>query len=188
MLAVGITQRIIWGLFAFAIPLLLWILIAGAWPKLWYCAIFILIGILGIWMSPLPIILWRHVRLASHIQSPAYALEHGAWTEVRHVQEGGAVQVLKMGDGNYIYLSIGMEAVIVFVTPKIGDANQLTQLAAFPVKDRLSRTGLTRDERRIADEKMLEHLRKEVGWPKTTAELTRTLERLPPSFFAVCAT
>jgi len=88
-----------------------------------------------------------------------------------------------MEDGSFVVLSVGITLVKVFLTPQIGDLSQTVELASFVVKDPAERTQLARRGRRPEDEKMLNQLRKALGFPKSIDELRGTLQTLEPSFF-----
>jgi hypothetical protein len=186
--AVTITQRGMWGVIAFAIPVLCWRWIAGAWPDWWYWGLCFTIGLVAAWLSPLVIVFWRSMRVLSYMHSPRFRLEHGSiWTEIEHIPAGGSRQLIRMEDGNILLLSVGVTTVIVYVNPWLGgkhlDPGKSDQLALFMVKDPFQRTNLSREARRQEDEKMLDLLRKAVGFPKSTEELKRTLHKLHPSIF-----
>jgi hypothetical protein len=184
IMAVGVAQRLVWGVIASAVPLFCWRWVEGAWPGWWYWVVCLIIGLFVTWVSRVAIVLWRHARLLSYIESPAFALQHGGiWTEIQHVQGGGAKQVMRMEDGNFVLLSVGITTVIVFVTPKLGDQTHMIDLASFQAKDPLERTQLAREDRRPEDERMLNHLRTAIGFPKSSEELRRTLQTLGPSLF-----
>jgi hypothetical protein len=103
------------------------------------------------------------------------------WRPIQHIEDGGAVQVRRMEDGNFILLSIGVTHLNLYVTPKMGDLARTIEIASFGLNNANARTGMRRDERRPEDEQLLEQMRDLVGFPKSVEEVRITAERISQS-------
>jgi hypothetical protein len=93
------------------------------------------------------------------------------WTEVAHEKYGGAWQMMRMEDGNFIFLSVGLTTAKVFVKPTLDSPASHNELASFPI------IGLQED-RRAQSEVILKQLRTAIGWPKSINELRHNLENM----------
>jgi len=184
---ISFLSRMIWAIVAGGFPAICWRLLAGSWPGLkehwWFWAICGSAAVLAYGISPFVIASCRYARLASHVNSDSFRLKQSNfWTEVQHNQEGGASQVMRMQDGNYIILSIGASTAKVLLTPELTpDAlNAIRELASFPLVNEDLRLKLSRQQRMKAEELSLELLRRAIGWPKSVEELRQILNRKGP--------
>jgi hypothetical protein len=185
---VATAPRLICGAAALGVLILGWRWENGTWPQpgshWWYWATSVIVAFLVFWLSVLPIVLWRTMRVLSSINSPAFRLSQpNCWTEVQHIAEAGAVERMWMEDGNYISLSVAVTTVIVCVSPCLEDPTAISVVASFEIQYPIERAQMTRQCRRSDDEKLLERLRRAIGFPKTVADLRRSLAMLGPSFF-----
>jgi hypothetical protein len=103
------------------------------------------------------------------------------WTPVQHVDEGGAVQIKRMGDGYFALLSAGIVSLNIYVTPEVGDLARTVEVGSFGLNNAETRLRMSRNERRLDDERLLSELRKLVGFPKSADEVRTSVGKLPPS-------
>jgi hypothetical protein len=100
------------------------------------------------------------------------------WTESEHPKNGGAIQIMKMEDGQFIVLSVGLATAKVFVRSKLDFTMSPVEVASFPIARFLDRMEISREKRRDEDELILNQLRKVIEWPKSIDELRQKLEML----------
>jgi hypothetical protein len=177
--------RSAWGFLVGGIMLVCWMIGTGDWPDLdsswWYWVLCSVVAILVAWFSPVVVMLWRMTRAVARAQSPSpqdRLAQPGFWTEVEHIPDAGATQVMRMEDDNFIMLSAGTTTLKVYVTPRLDELEAFRELATFSLENVVQRVGLSRQQRAQDDEQHLERLRKTIGWPKTVDELRRTLQNL----------
>jgi hypothetical protein len=180
---VGVGPRLILGIIVGAVLLLCWRFCAGGWPNLsnhWWFWLIVGIAVLAvIWLSRLSIILLRYLRLIAFRQSKEFRLENpNFWTDSEHPENGGAIQMMKMEDGQFIVLSIGVATAKIFVRSKLDFTVSPIEVASYPIARFLDRMEISREKRRVEDKLMLTQLRKVIGWPKSCDELKRRLELL----------
>ncbi len=185
---VDIGLRLFWGIIVGSVPLLCWRLVAGSWPNLshhwWFWLIVGSATLIVIWLSPLLIIFVRYLRLITFRQSKEFRLGNpNFWTDSEHPKNGGAIQIMKMEDGQFILLSVGLATAKVFVRSKLDPKVNPIELASFPIPTFLDRMDLSREKRRDEDELILNQLRKIVGWPKSIDELKQKLETVEENPF-----
>src|SRR5690242_1594449 len=78
--------------------------------------------------------IWRNVRSILHFNTPEFRLSvPNFWTGVQHIKNGGSRQIMKMEDGNFIFLSLGLDTAKVFFTPRLDSIESFTELASFPI-------------------------------------------------------
>lgn len=180
---VGVGLRLFWGIIVVAVSLLCWRLFAGGWPDLnhhwWFWLIVGIATLIVIWLCPLLIITLRYKRHIMYRRSREFRLENpNFWTDIEHIEKGGAIEMMRMEDGQFIILSVGMYTAKVFVRPKLDPTVSRIELASFPISGILDRMDISREKRRDEDELILNHLRKAIGWPKSIDELKQKLDTL----------
>ena len=145
----------------------------------WFWLIVGVAALTVIWLSPLLIIYVRYQLLIAFRQSKEFRLENpNFWTDSEHPENGGAIQIMKMEDSQFVVLSIGIATAKVFVRSNLDISVSPIEVASFPIARFSDRMEISREKRRIEDELMLAQLRKVIGWPKSCDELKRKLELL----------
>jgi hypothetical protein len=130
---------------------------------------------------PVIVVFWRYARLLAHakgaVNSPNFRLSmDNFWTDVEHGDEaGGASQIMRLEDGNFVFLSVGVTTVRVFVTSGLERPDQFAEVASFETPHVEARQADPHVERRSENELILSRLRKAIGWPKSTQELSTAL-------------
>ena len=185
---VGVGLRLFWGIIVVAVSLLCWRVFAGGWPDLnhhwWFWLIVGIATLIVIWLCPLLIISLRYLRLITFRQSKEFRLENpNFWTDPEHPENGGAIEMMRMEDGQFIILSVGMDTAKVFVRPKLDPTVSRIELASFQIPGFLNRMDISREKRRNEDELILNQLRKVIGWPKSIDELKHKLEKMEANPF-----
>jgi hypothetical protein len=61
------------------------------------------------------------------------------WTEPHHSKDGGSFQLMRLRDGNFALISVGLTTVKVFVTPERTDMARCRELKDFPLHNDLER-------------------------------------------------
>jgi hypothetical protein len=126
----------------------------------------------------------RDLRVITRAPSREFCLENpNFWTDIEHVENGGAIQLMRMEDGQFILLSIGTATAKVFVRSKLDPAVSPIELASLPIPEFLNRMEIPREKRRGEDDLILNQLRKVIGWPKSIDELKHNLEMLDANPF-----
>jgi hypothetical protein len=181
----SIAVRLTCGIIAGIIPLVAWRIGEGHWPSwhssAWYWLLCSVLTLLGYWLGPFIAVVWRLSRPISRAAAPSPGdrlAQSNFWTEVTHVQDGGASQVMRMDDGNFILLSVGTATVEVFVAPRLDSFEAFRKVVTLPIPNAGGRSAISRRQRRQQDEELLERLRKAIGWPRSVDELSRTVQRL----------
>ncbi len=91
------------------------------------------------------------------------------WTEIQQAKDAGSFQMMRMQDGNIIFLSVGASTAKVFVTPRLDTPASFVECGSFPIQ---KRTASTREQETIT----LNELRAAIGWPSSASELRQTLK------------
>jgi hypothetical protein len=85
-------------------------------------------------LSPVLMALWRNVPMLSHANSPGFRLSMpNLWTEIQQVQGAGSTQLMRMEDGNIVFLSVGLDTAKVFITPQLDSTLSFSEVASFPI-------------------------------------------------------
>jgi hypothetical protein len=77
--------------------------------------------------------------------------------------------MMRMKDGNIIFLSVGADTAKVFVTPRLDNPASFVEYASFPIQ---KRTPSAREQEAIT----LNELRSAIGWPSSASELRQKLQ------------
>jgi hypothetical protein len=101
---------------------------------------------------------------ASHLSIP------NVWTEINNVEDFGEMQMMKMEDGNIIFMSVGLDTTKVFVASNLESLESFSELASYSI--------LPTGDRRRRGEGILQRLRATVGFPKSIEELRRNLKNI----------
>jgi hypothetical protein len=111
------------------------------------------------------------------------------WT--RHIPDGGgSVQLMRLKDGNFVIISVGVSTVKVFTTPDRSDTTQYRELREFPMPIIIGRISQSRVEqithssqqRHSEDLLVLEHVRRAIGWPESVSDLVSSVESIDFNF------
>jgi hypothetical protein len=144
-------------------------LVASYWWVIWFGITALVAGVLAVLGA-----------MALSTRNMNHALA-GMWTPIQHIEDGGAVQLKRLEDGNFVLLSVGVTHLNIYVTPKVGDLARTIQLASFGLNSAEVRLGMSRNERRPNDEQILDQIRELVGSPKSVEEVRITAEKLSQS-------
>ena len=120
---------------------------------------------------------WRKkARIVSKAHSPEHRLKiPNVWTEIQQVKHGGSTQMMRMTDGHFILLSVGVDTTKVLVSPQMAPTESFTEVTWFP-------TGQSQKSRRQQQASILNVLRKQIGYPQSVSELRDKLQSfLPPA-------
>jgi|GEM_PF-6671911 len=120
---------------------------------------------------------WRKkARMVSKAHSPEHRLKiPNIWTEIQQVKHGGSTQMMRMTDGHFIMLSVGVDTTKVSVSLEMAPIESFTEVASFP-------TGQSQKSRRQQQASILNDLRKHIGFPQSVSELRDKLQGfLPPA-------
>lgn len=90
------------------------------------------------------------------------------WTEIQQTKGAGSSQMMRMKDGNIIFLSVGSDTAKVFVTPRLDNPTSFVEYASFAIQ---KRTASAREQEAIT----LNELRSTIGWPSSANELRQKL-------------
>ena len=115
-------------------------------------------------------------RLTSDVQASRLKIPN-IWSEINHVENFGETQMMRMEDGNIIFLSVGLDTTKVFVAANLESLSSFIELASFPITP-------TSQDRRKSGDAILNQLRKAIAWPKTIDELKQNIRKMnqkPPS-------
>lgn len=136
-----------------------------------YIALASAVGVLLV-LWPVVRAFWKVVCPVQNAQTPEARLQiTNLWTEIQQSKEGGSFQMMRMADGNIIFLSIAADTAKVFVTPRLDNPASFVEYASFPIQKLIAST---REQQTIT----LDELRAAVGWPTSASELRQTLENV----------
>jgi len=99
------------------------------------------------------------------------------WTEPRHVPDGGSVQLMRLSDGYFVIISVGISTVKVFTTPDRSDVTQYRELREFRLH-MFERHGQTSQKRHSDDLLFLERVCRAIGWPESVKDLVASVESI----------
>jgi hypothetical protein len=105
------------------------------------------------------------------------------WTEVHHMKDAGSFQTMRLRDGIFVFVSVGLATVKVFVTPNLRDAARYVEVKEFTLPNAHSRLRLPHRSRHAEDLLLLDRVRRAISWPNSADELATSLctmgSRLP---------
>lgn len=134
-----------------------------------YIALGLAVGILVV-LWPVIRAFWRAVRTVQYAQTPEARLQlTNLWTEIQQSKDAGSFQMMRMKDGNIIFLSVGADTAKVFVTPRLDNPASFVEYASFPIQQR---TASAREQETIT----LNELRAAIGWPSSASALRQQLQ------------
>src|SRR5215475_7059654 len=91
-------------------------------------------------LVPLLAIAFRSARTIAYTKTDDFRLGHAnMWTEPHHNPKGGSIQLMRLIDGYFVVISVGVSTVKIFATPNRADVTQYCELREFPVPSALER-------------------------------------------------
>lgn len=180
---VSVQVRVFSGIVVGAVLPLCFRLWSGAWPSIaagWWCwAASVVIALVAVALSPVLIVMYRYAGILSSVNSPSFRLStYNMWTEVTHVEDAGATQIMRMEDENFILLSVGITTAKIFTCVALDDPTGFIELATIPLDNPDTRLDASRQDRQKEDEQFLFRIRTEIGWPKWVSELREVVQKL----------
>jgi len=147
-----------------------------------YIAVAVLV-IVAVVASPVLIVLVRGARSVAYTYTDEFrlSLKH-TWTEVDHIENAGSSQTMRLPDGTFVFVSVGLTTTKLFVTPDLRDSTRYRELKTFSLSP--DRPLLSEAERRAQDELLLERVRRAIGWPNSEVELCATLGAIDDALLA----
>ena len=151
-----------------------------------YIALAVL-AVLLLFASPFLLALFREARAIAGASTDEFRLSNAnMWTEPHHVADGGSSQLMRLRDGHFVVVSVGLSTVKVFTTPDRSDITQYRELREFPVHSSFNRLSQSAKQRHAEDLLLLERVRRAIGWPESVTALVSsvalpTLPRPPGS-------
>lgn len=110
--------------------------------------------------------------MIQYAQTPEARLQiPNLWTEIEQSKGAGSFQMMRMKDGNIIFLSVGADTAKIFVTPRLDHPTSFVEFASFPIQ---KRTASSREQETIT----LNELRSAIGRPNSASELRQKLENV----------
>jgi hypothetical protein len=106
------------------------------------------------------------------------------WTEPHHSKDGGSFQLMRLRDGNFALISVGLTTVKVFVTPERTDMARCRELKGFPLHNGLERIQWSAQDRHSEDLLLLDRMRRLIAWPTSEDELSATLDPMDRSLLS----
>ncbi len=132
--------------------------------------------------SPFLVVLFRSARAIAYTSTDDFRLSNAnMWTEPRHSPDGGSFQLMRLGDGHFVFLSVGLSTVKVFTTPDRSDAAQFRELQEFPVASAFERASQSPEQRHTEDLLFLERVRRTIGWPESLSDLVSSVQSIDSS-------
>jgi hypothetical protein len=125
----------------------------------WLIIVTILIVVTGVLLSPALFAIWKAVRSVNYAQTAEARLQMAnLWTEIQQVKD------------NYVLVSIGVDTMKVFLSPKLDEIENFSELAS---------VNLLRSCDRKRAEVVFSQARQVIGWPDSVVELRKQLTNLP---------
>ena len=132
--------------------------------------------------SPFLVVVFRSARAIAYTKTDDFRLSNAnMWTEPHHNPDGGSLQLMRLKDGHFVMISVGVSSVKIFTTPDRADIAQYREIQEFPVHSVLDRMAQRPDRRRSEAEQFLDHVRREIGWPESVTELVSSVQSIDPS-------
>ena len=147
-----------------------------------YLALLVVIVIAALVVSPIALTFFRGARAIADTESDEFRLSSiHMWTEVHRAHDGGSFQTMRLNDGNFVWVSVGLTTLKVFVTPSMTDAAQFKELRTFELLNGAMRFSLPPERRDAEDLLLLERLRRAIAWPASAEQLGATLTAMDNS-------
>lgn len=142
----------------------------------------VLIAIGALVASPFLIVLFRSARAIARTSSDDFRLNNqNMWTEAHHTNDGGSFQLMRLKDGNFVFISVGITTVKVFITPDRTDMARYRELKEFPLPNGVERVEWPPQKRHAEDLLLLDRVRRSIAWPTSEEELTVRLDAMDGS-------
>jgi hypothetical protein len=126
--------------------------------------------------SPFIVAFFRATRSIAYTSTDEFRLRNtNMWTEAHHTKDGGSHQMMRLNDGVFVFVSIGVTTAKVFVTPDITDASRYKEMKEFTLPNGLLRLDWSQEKRHAEDLKILERVRRTIAWPNSADELAHSL-------------
>jgi hypothetical protein len=124
----------------------------------------------------------RSARAIAHTSTDDFRLSNAnMWTEPHHTSDGGSVQLMRLRDGHFVLVSVGVSTVKVFTTPDRSDVTQYRELLEFPVHSAFERLSQSSQQRRAEDLLFLDRVRRAIGWPESVTDLVSSVQSIDKS-------
>jgi len=129
--------------------------------------------------SPFLMVLFRSVRAIAYTSSDDFRLRNAnMWTEPRLAADGGSYQLMRLEDGNFVLISVGVTTLKVFVTPDQSDMTHYRELKEFALHNAADRFARSAQQRHAEDLLFLERVRRAIAWPSSIGDLTSALQAI----------
>ena len=124
-------------------------------------------------------VLFRSARAIAYSSTDDFRLSNAnMWTEPRHTPDGGSLQLMRLRDGHFVLVSVGVSTVKVFTTPDRSDIAEYLELQEFPVHSALERLSQSSQQRHADNILFLERLRRAIDWPESLQDLASSLQTI----------
>ena len=149
----------------------------------WSYGVVVLIAAAILIVSPFLFVILRAARrfrrAIAHTSTDDFRLSNAnMWTEPHHAQDGGSLQLMRLKDGQFVLVSVGVSTAKVFVTPDRSDITQYRELQEFPLHSALERVSQSSQQRRAEDLLFLERVRRAISWPESVSDLASSLQSI----------
>jgi hypothetical protein len=132
--------------------------------------------------TPFFLVLFRSARAIAHTSTDDFRLSNAnMWTEPHHTPDGGSLQLMRLRDGHFVLVSVGVSTVKVFTTPDRSDVTQYRELLEFPVQSAFERLSQSSQQRRAEDLLFLDRVRRAIGWPESVSDLASSAQSIDES-------
>lgn len=126
--------------------------------------------------TPPPRGLFHWARAIAHSYSDEFRLgQANLWTEVHHTKDKGSYQTMRLKDGNFVFVSVGLNTIKVFVAPKLTKPADLIEIKEFNLPNGLERLRWLDKTRHAEDLLLLDRVRRAIAWPNSSDELAARL-------------
>jgi len=127
--------------------------------------------------SPFLLVLLRSARTIAYTSTDDFRLGNAnMWTEPHRTPDGGSLQLMRLRDGHFVLVSVGVSTVKVFATPDRSDITQYRELREFSVHSAFERLSQSSQQRRAEDLLFLERVRRAIGWPESVSDLVSSVQ------------
>jgi hypothetical protein len=143
----------------------------------------VLVGVCALVAGRFLIALIRYTRAIANASTDDFRLgKPNMWTEAHHTSDGGSFQLMRLNDGNFVLISVGVTTVKVLVTPDRTDVARYRELKDFPLLKGLERAQWPPQKRHSEDLLVLHRVRQVIAWPTSADELSAILDATDRSF------
>ncbi len=104
------------------------------------------------------------------------------WTEPHHLGDKGSYQTMRLKDGNFVMISVGLSTIKVLVAPRLTEPADFTEVKEFSLPCGPERLRMSHKSRHAEDLLLLDRVRRAISWPSSAHEMAGRLNTIDSTF------